>query len=69
MESPGVGSVEIVNAEILDELTTNRGELKVRTVSFTEERNHQVTAIPLLLILIQLLVSLFMFFLSCEYFF
>ncbi|KAL9323154.1 hypothetical protein ACSQ67_011207 [Phaseolus vulgaris] len=42
MESPGVGSVEIVNAEILDELTTNRGELKVRTVSFTEERNHQI---------------------------
>ncbi|KAL2332435.1 hypothetical protein Fmac_020016 [Flemingia macrophylla] len=33
---------EINNAEILDELTTSRGELKVRTVSFTEERNLQV---------------------------
>ncbi|KAG4961598.1 Boron transporter 4 [Glycine soja] len=42
VESPRVGSKEIGNAEILDELTTNRGELKVRTVSFGEERNDQV---------------------------
>lgn len=42
--------MEIVDAEILDELTTNRGELKVRNVSFSEERNRQVTAIPLILI-------------------
>ncbi|RZB62406.1 Boron transporter 4 isoform B [Glycine soja] len=42
VESPLVGSKEIGNAEILDELTTNRGELKVRTVSFGEERNCQV---------------------------
>jgi len=45
VESPLVGSKEIGNAEILDELTTNRGELKVRTVSFGEERNCQVTTI------------------------
>lgn len=45
MESPLVGSKEIGNAEILDELTTNRGELKVRTVSFGEERNDQVITI------------------------
>ncbi|KEH16038.1 boron transporter-like protein [Medicago truncatula] len=32
VESPKVGSKEIGNAEILDELTTNRGELKVRTI-------------------------------------
>ncbi|XP_012570733.1 boron transporter 4-like isoform X1 [Cicer arietinum] len=41
VESPRVGSKEIGNAEILDELTTNRGELKVRTISFSEERNNQ----------------------------
>ncbi|KAK7385083.1 hypothetical protein VNO78_30790 [Psophocarpus tetragonolobus] len=41
-ESPRVGSKEIGSgsAEILDELT--RGELKVRTVSFGEERNCEV---------------------------
>ncbi|TKY48108.1 Boron transporter 4 [Spatholobus suberectus] len=42
VESPRVGSKEIGDAEILDELTTNRGELKVRNVSFDEERNRQV---------------------------
>ncbi|KAL2332434.1 hypothetical protein Fmac_020015 [Flemingia macrophylla] len=41
VESPR-RSREMNNAEILDELTTSRGELKVRTVSFTEERNLQV---------------------------
>jgi hypothetical protein len=30
------------DAEILDELTTSRGELKVRTVSFSEEKRGQV---------------------------
>ena len=30
------------DAEILDELTTSRGELKVRTVSFSEEKHGQV---------------------------
>ncbi|KAJ1413425.1 Bicarbonate transporter, C-terminal [Sesbania bispinosa] len=42
VESSRVGSKEIGNAEILDELTTNRGELKVRAFSFSEERNSQV---------------------------
>lgn len=32
------GEVEMCDAEILDELTTSRGELKVRTVSFSEEK-------------------------------
>ncbi|KAG8388298.1 hypothetical protein BUALT_Bualt02G0111000 [Buddleja alternifolia] len=36
------GEVEICDAEILDELTTNRGELKVRAVSFGEDRRLQV---------------------------
>lgn len=31
-----------IDAEMLDELTTNRGELKHRTVSNREERHHQV---------------------------
>lgn len=30
------------DAEILDELTTSRGELKVRNVSFSEEKSGQV---------------------------
>lgn len=30
--------LEMCDAEILDELTTSRGELKVRNVSFSEER-------------------------------
>lgn len=30
------------DAEIFDELTTSRGELKVRTVSFTEDGRNQV---------------------------
>ncbi|KAE9600508.1 hypothetical protein Lal_00045928 [Lupinus albus] len=42
VESAGVGSREMGNGEILDELTTNRGEFKVRTVSFSEERKSQV---------------------------
>ncbi|GMJ14250.1 ARABIDOPSIS THALIANA REQUIRES HIGH BORON 4, REQUIRES HIGH BORON 4 [Hibiscus trionum] len=33
---------ESFDAELLDELTTSRGELKVRTVSFREERKGQV---------------------------
>ncbi|XP_047162278.1 boron transporter 4-like [Vigna umbellata] len=48
VESPRVGSVEIVDAEILDELTTNRGEWKIRNVSSSEERNRQVTALSTL---------------------
>ncbi|KAL9368641.1 hypothetical protein Peur_039840 [Populus x canadensis] len=36
------GKVEMCDAEILDELTTSRGELKVRTVSFREENTTQV---------------------------
>ncbi|XP_061982413.1 boron transporter 4-like isoform X2 [Populus nigra] len=35
------GEVEMCDAEIFDELTTSRGELKVRTVSFSEEKNTQ----------------------------
>lgn len=50
MESPRVGSKEIGDTELLDELTTNRGELKVRTVSFSEERNPQVTTITMIFI-------------------
>ncbi|CAK8535717.1 unnamed protein product [Lathyrus sativus] len=42
VESPKVESTDIDSAEILDELTTNRGELKVKTTSFIEERNQQV---------------------------
>ncbi|KAI3463375.1 hypothetical protein Pfo_020038 [Paulownia fortunei] len=42
------GEVEICDAEILDELTTNRGELKIRTVSFSEDRclQHSDCSIP-----------------------
>lgn len=36
------GSENFSDAEILDEMTTHRGELKLRTVSFKEERLHQV---------------------------
>ena len=32
----------MLDAELLDELTTNRGELKARTVSFSEDRKGQV---------------------------
>ncbi|KAE7997383.1 hypothetical protein FH972_002024 [Carpinus fangiana] len=38
----GEGGVEMCDAEILDELTTSRGELKVRNVSFTEDKSGQV---------------------------
>ena len=37
--------MEICDAEMLDELTTSRGELKVRTVSFSEDRAGQVNLI------------------------
>lgn len=33
---------DFFDAEILDEMTTNRGELKLRTVSFNEDRFFQV---------------------------
>ena len=33
---------DFYDAEILDEMTTNRGELKLRTVSVKEERLYQV---------------------------
>ncbi|XP_015933763.1 boron transporter 4 [Arachis duranensis] len=42
VESPIVGSREKDDAEMLDELTTSRGEVKVRTFSFNEERQSQV---------------------------
>ncbi|KAK2432502.1 HCO3- transporter family [Trifolium repens] len=42
IDSPSFGSMEVSDSEILDELTTNRGELKVRTLSFREERHGQV---------------------------
>ncbi|XP_023729443.1 boron transporter 4 [Lactuca sativa] len=35
------GEVAICDAEILDQMTTNRGELKVRNLSFREERRTQ----------------------------
>ncbi|OMP00159.1 Bicarbonate transporter, eukaryotic [Corchorus olitorius] len=44
-DTPHLGNedeVEVLDAELLDELTTSRGELKVRTVSFSEERKGQV---------------------------
>lgn len=45
-ETPRLGNeedgVEMFDAELLDELTTSRGELKVRTVSFSEDRKGQV---------------------------
>jgi hypothetical protein len=34
---------EFYDAEILDELTTNRGEVKLRTVNCSEDRFFQVT--------------------------
>ena len=37
------GDVSICDAEILDELTTSRGELKVRNLSFKEDKRTQVT--------------------------
>jgi hypothetical protein len=43
IDSPSFGSMEVSDSEILDELTTNRGELKVRTLSFREERHGQVS--------------------------
>ncbi|PNY17407.1 boron transporter 4-like protein, partial [Trifolium pratense] len=42
-DSPSFGSMEVSDSEILDELTTNRGELKVRSLSFIEERHGQVS--------------------------
>ena len=35
--------MEICDAEILDELTTRRGELKLITVSFKEDKHGQVS--------------------------
>jgi len=43
MDSPSFGSMEMSDSEILDELTTSRGELKLRTLSFREERHGQVS--------------------------
>ncbi|KAI3786035.1 hypothetical protein L1987_45162 [Smallanthus sonchifolius] len=47
MDSGDSGSneddVSVCDAEILDELTTSRGELKVRNLSFKEDRRTQVT--------------------------
>ncbi|XP_010537973.1 PREDICTED: boron transporter 4 isoform X2 [Tarenaya hassleriana] len=39
-ESPR--GIEACDAEILDELTTNRGELKLRTISSSEDRGNQI---------------------------
>ncbi|KAM6551446.1 hypothetical protein CsatB_001254 [Cannabis sativa] len=36
------GVLEICDGEILDELTTSRGEIKVRAMSFTEDRRGQI---------------------------
>lgn len=48
-EPPDSGSEDstedFYDAEILDEITTNRGEFKLRTVSFNEERFLQVSAL------------------------
>lgn len=33
------------DAEILDELTTSRGEFKIRTISFNEDRRGQVNSL------------------------
>lgn len=43
-QAPVLGNEEgeMCDAEILDELTTSRGELKFRTVSFREENATQV---------------------------
>ncbi|GAV65978.1 HCO3_cotransp domain-containing protein [Cephalotus follicularis] len=40
------GGVEMCDAEILDELTTSRGELKLRNVSFREDRDGQCQVYP-----------------------
>ncbi|KAJ8755754.1 hypothetical protein K2173_024298 [Erythroxylum novogranatense] len=36
------GNAEVTDAETLDELTTSRGELKIRTVSFTDDSHGQI---------------------------
>ncbi|CAN4086769.1 unnamed protein product [Withania somnifera] len=41
------GEIEICDAEILDELTTSRGEFKIRTVSFSEDKRPQIYFHPL----------------------
>ena len=38
----GESNEEYYDAEILDEMTTHRGELKLRTVSYNEEKFVQV---------------------------
>ncbi|KAJ4718303.1 putative Boron transporter [Melia azedarach] len=47
------GGAEMCDAEILDELTTSRGELKVRNVSFNEERHGQVSYLQIVLVSIE----------------
>lgn len=42
------GKVQVHDFEMLDELITSRGELKVRTVSFSEDRHDQVKTFVLL---------------------
>ena len=43
-DSSGEGTDDdFYDAEILDEMTTHRGELKLRTVSFKEEKLYQVS--------------------------
>lgn len=42
------GELEMCDAEILDEITTSRGELKVRNVSFSEERHGVVRYLRIL---------------------
>lgn len=37
------GGVDICGAEVLDELTTSRGEFKVRSKSFNEDKRPQVS--------------------------
>lgn len=44
-EIPDEENDDFSDAEILDEMTTHRGELKHRSVSFTE-RQHQVNGLP-----------------------
>lgn len=39
----GESSEEFYDPEILDKMTTNRGEVKLRTVSFSEDKYFQVT--------------------------
>lgn len=49
------GELEMCDAEILDELTTSRGELKLRSVSVREERHGLVIKLYPRIILLLLL--------------